>query len=317
MCIRDRFFPAPSFSEKLQQIIPWLVPMALFALVAGFLLSFGLSRRVANGFRIMQSNIQLVEKCAYNDVVLIPAPDEFGRLSVTFAHMASHIDGLIRENREREQSMHALEIDVLRAQISPHFLSNALNCVRSLAAMQGMDHIERLTAAIIRLLRAALGSRDMLVPLREEIEYVRNYVEICQYQYLNDFSLTVEADPTLLDALMPSMLLQPLVENAVIHGIADTCVNGAICIRAQRSGGDLLLCVTDNGQGMSAGQIRALLSQTSNTDKRRFSGIGLTNVRRRIQMRFGDQYDLQIFSEPGKYTTVQLSVPYLTQEESK
>ena len=104
------FFPAPSFSEKLQQIIPWLVPMALFALVAGFLLSFGLSRRVANGFRIMQSNIQLVEKCAYNDVVLIPAPDEFGRLSVTFAHMASHIDGLIRENREREQSMHALEI---------------------------------------------------------------------------------------------------------------------------------------------------------------------------------------------------------------
>lgn len=228
-------FPAMRFSEKLSEIIPWLLPAALFALVAGFLLSFGLSRKVVSGFQVMQNNIRLVESRAYGEVAVIPSQDEFGQLSRTFAHMAAHIDALIRENQERERTQHELEIQVLRAQISPHFLYNALNSVRHLASMQGMDHIDRLTGAIIRLLRAALSNTEALIPLSQEIEYVRNYCEICQYQYLNDFSLDIEVDETLMECRLPPMVLQPIVENAIIHGIADFRSDGVIRVHAQKT----------------------------------------------------------------------------------
>lgn len=310
-------FPSIRFSEKLAQLVPWLLPAALFALIAGFGLSLGLSRKVVRGFEVMERNIRLVEKRAYADVAVIPTQDEFGQLSRTFKHMAAHIDALIRENQERERVQHELEIQVLRAQISPHFLYNALNSVRHLASMQGMDHIERLTAAIIRLLRAALSNTEALIPLRQEVEYVRNYFEICQYQYLNDLTLDVEVDEALYDCLLPPMVLQPIVENAIIHGIADFRSDGAIRIHAQKNADTLFLTVTDNGQGMSGEQIEALLCQERNTDKRRFSGIGIHNVRRRIQMRFGERFGLHLFSEPGKYTTVQISLPYLTKERSE
>lgn len=170
--------PRNALFRKAVRNHPLAAAAALFALVAGFLLSFGLSRKVVSGFQVMQNNIRLVESRAYGEVAVIPSQDEFGQLSRTFAHMAAHIDALIRENQERERTQHELEIQVLRAQISPHFLYNALNSVRHLASMQGMDHIDRLTGAIIRLLRAALSNTEALIPLSQEIEYVRNYCEI-------------------------------------------------------------------------------------------------------------------------------------------
>lgn len=307
-------FPTARLDEKLAQLVPWLAPTLLFALTAGFLLSFGLSRKVALGFRVMEENIRLVEKRAYGEVTLLPTQDEFGHLSRAFAHMAAHIDALIRENQERERTQHELEIQVLRAQISPHFLYNALNSVRHLASMQGMEHIDRLTTAIIRLLRAALSSMEALIPLSQEIEYVRNYSEICQYQYLNDFTIEYEVDASLMDCLLPPMVLQPIVENAIIHGISGCRSDGVIRIHAQKNDGVLFLSVTDNGQGMSAVQIEELLRQERNTSHQRFSGIGIFNVRRRIQMRFGERYGLNLFSEPGRYTTAQLSLPYIVKE---
>lgn len=177
-----------------------------------------------------------------------------------------------------------------------------------------MDHIDRLTGAIIRLLRAALSNTEALIPLSQEIEYVRNYCEICQYQYLNDFSLDIEVDETLMECRLPPMVLQPIVENAIIHGIADFRSDGVIRVHAQKNADVLFLTVTDNGQGMSGEQIDDLLGQERNTDKRRFSGIGIQNVRKRIQMRFGSRFGLNIFAEPGKYTTVQLSLPFLSKE---
>jgi len=302
--------PYTPLREKLAGVVPFLFPLAFFALVSGFLLSYSLSRKVKRSFKVMERNIQLVESRSYNEVATIPTQDEFGHLSRTFAHMALRIDELIAENQQRERTAHELEIQVLRAQISPHFLSNALNSVRSLAAMQGMDHIERLITAIIRLLRASLASTDTLVTLEQELEYVHNYMSICQYQYLNDIDLTVDVDEKLLGCPMPPMVLQPIVENAIIHGIADFRSDGSISITARREGNALLLTVTDNGQGMTAEQVQTLLRQERNVNKRRFSGIGLHNVLRRIRMRFGDDYGLHIDSQPGEYTMVQVTLPY-------
>ena len=259
---------------------------------------------------MLKKNIEYVQNSAYDQVTVLPSQDEFGRLSQTFAQMARHIQELILENQRQERTRHALEIQVLRAQVSPHFLYNALGSIRQLASMQGMTHVESLTMAIIHLLRGSLSSAESLVPLSQELEYVRNYWEICRYQYLNDIRITYPDDPSLMDCLLPPMLLQPIVENAIIHGIGDARNDGKILIQAERNGELLRISVTDNGQGMSAEQIEALLRQDSNTNKQRFSGIGLYNVRKRIQMRFGEPSGLQIVSKPGLYTSVVLSLPY-------
>ncbi len=309
-------FPVVSTSKKLIEVSPWLFPALLFSLTAGLVLSYGISRRLASGFRTMQDNMRLVERKEYDKIKLIPTQDEFGRLSRTFAHMARHISLLIKENQERQRTEHELQIQVLRAQVSPHFLYNALNSMRHLAQMQGMDHIDRMATALIRLLRAALGNEGLLIPLAQELEYVKNYCEICQYQYLDDFHLDFRVDENVLDCLTPQMVLQPIVENAIIHGIQKNPREGIIRIQAQRVGDKLSIRVTDNGQGIGKEQLEELLHQRHNTSKLRFSGIGIHNVQERIRMRFGPEYGLTIRSRLNHYTRVDILLPHMKKEEN-
>ncbi len=306
--------PVVSTSQKLIEVSPWFFPALLFSFIAGLVLSYGISRRLAGGFRTMQDNMRLVERKEYERIKLIPTQDEFGDLSRTFAHMARHISLLIKENQERQRKEHELQIQVLRAQVSPHFLYNALNNMRHLAQMQGMDHIDRMATALIKLLRAALDNEGLLIPLWQELEYVKNYCEICQYQYLDDFHLDIRVDDDVLDCLTPQMVLQPIVENAIIHGIQKNPREGVIRIYAHRDGGKLTIRVVDNGQGISKDHLEELLHQQHNTSKLRFSGIGIHNVQERISMRFGEAYGLAIRSKLKHYTRVDILLPYMKKE---
>ena len=310
-------FPGTTIGQLLSQMAPWLLTLGLLALLSGALMSIAFSRSVSFSISTLRQNIELVEKQDYAAVSVIHSEDEFGVLSRTFAEMAAHIEALIRENHEREQLQHELEIQMLRAQISPHFLYNALGSVRQLAAIQGMRSVEKLTLSLIRLLKAALSSADSLVPLRQELEYVRSYCEICQYQYLNDFKITYQMDEELMDCLTPTMILQPIVENAIIHGIADRLNDGEILVRGEKKGEDMLLSILDNGQGMTPKQIESLLRQESNTSHQRFSGIGIYNIRKRIELRFGPPYGLSIDSQPGRSTAIFLFLPCIKEQKEQ
>jgi sensor histidine kinase YesM len=307
-------FPVVSVSEKLMEVSPWFFPALLASLVAALLLSYGISKRLANGFRTMQENMGRVERKEYEQIKLIPSQDEFGQLSLAFDHMARHISTLIRENQERERKEHELEIQVLRAQVSPHFLYNALNNMRHLAQLQGMDHIDRMATSLIQLLRAALSNEGLLIPLCQELTYVENYYEICKYQYIDDFKLEMRVDEDTLDLLTPQMILQPIVENAIIHGISQDLRKGIIRIYAVKKGDDLMISVVDNGQGIDEKQLEELLSTKHNTSKMRFSGIGIHNVNERIRMRFGEKYGLHISSRLGAYTRVDILLPTVKKE---
>jgi two-component system, sensor histidine kinase YesM len=309
-------FPVVSLSEKLMEVSPWLVPALLSSFMASIVLSYGISRRLAGGFRTMQENISLMEQEKYSQIKLIPSQDELGHLSHTFARMALRISALISENQEKEHMQHELEMQVLRAQVSPHFLYNALNNMRQLAAMQGMDHIVRMITALINLLRAALTNEGLLIPLSQELEYVKNYFEICKYQYLDDFVLDMKVDEDTLDLMAPQMVLQPIVENAVIHGISKNSRKGIIRVYAKRQGDLLCISVVDNGQGMDKEQLDALLGEKHNTSKMRFSGIGVHNVHERIRLRFGNEYGLHLSSRLGAYTKVDILLPAVQKEES-
>lgn len=307
-------FPVVSTYQKLIEVSPWLFPALIFSLTAGIGLSYGISRRLANGFRTMQENVRLVEHKEYDKIRLIPTQDEFGHLSHTFAQMARHISLLIKENQERQHKEHELQLQVLRAQVSPHFLYNTLNNMRHLASLQGMDHIDRMATALIRLLRAALDNEGKLIPLSQELEYVRDYCEICQYQYLDDFYLDIRVAEDVMDCLMPQMVLQPIVENAIIHGIQNNRREGIIRIQAQRIEDKLIIRIIDNGQGISLEQLEELFHQQHNVSKLRFSGIGIHNVQERIRMRFGQEYGLTIRSRLNHYTRVDITLPHIKKE---
>lgn len=293
---------------------PWLFPVLLFSLIAALLLSYGISRHLASGFRIMQENMRFVEQNEYDKVGLINSRDEFYEMSRAFARMAHNVSSLISEIKERERKEHNLQIQVLRAQVSPHFLYNALNSMRNLAMIQGMHHIERMALSLIKLLRAALGNEGLLVSLTKELEYIDNYWEICQYQYLDDIKLQIRVNTEAQDCLTPQMILQPIVENSIIHGIRKNNRPGIIRITAEKRESTIFIRIIDNGQGMSDKQISQLMQLEANTDKMRFSGIGIYNVQKRIRMRFGEKFGLTIHSRVGYYTSVEILLPYLEME---
>lgn len=301
------------FYESLAASAPWLLTSMLCALGVSLALSLGFSARLIKGYRTMQDNIRMVEDARYESVKLIDSQDELGALSVTFARMAGHISSLIRENREREQKKHELDLQVLRAQVSPHFLYNSLNSVRHLAAMQGMDHIEKLTLSIINLLKASLNTDEFMVDVDRELDYVKSYCEICRYQFVNDFDLNIRVHESAQGLKILHMALQPLVENCIIHGFADGR-RGEITITVSAEAGVTRVTVEDNGRGMTPEQLSGLLSQEKNTSRMRFSGIGVNNVRERIRLRFGDEYDLKVESEAGKYTRVTFTQPSAGEE---
>jgi two-component system, LytTR family, sensor kinase len=211
-----------------------------------------------------------------------------------------------RRFRERELRASRLEarlaqarLEVLKMQLHPHFLFNTLNTISALMH-QDIELADRMVARLGDLLRATLenaGAQE--VPLRKELEFIRPYLEIEQARLGDRLSVTTDVDPGALDASVPYLLLQPLIENAVRHGIAPYTSPGRVEIRARRDNGELRLEVRDNGPGLSADQQRELRS-----------GVGVANVKARLEHLYGTAQHFEMANQPGGGLAVTVRVPY-------
>jgi sensor histidine kinase YesM len=313
----EAVYPLASTAQSLRQIAPWLLCVLMFSLAAGLGLSYGASRRLARGLRVMRENARRVEEERYGDVVRIDTMDELGMLSSAFEHMTARIATQAEEIRSRARKEQELAMQVLRAQVSPHFLYNTLNTLRNLAVMNGSEHIARLALALTRLLRATLLDESRPATLADELASVRDYLEIGQYQTLREPVLSIAVDAEVQACLMPRMTLQPIVENAVIHGFPESFQRRECHIRidARVRHGILTVRVTDNGQGMEDSLLASILERMENTDRMRFSRIGIRNVHERIRMRHGDAYGLALVSKRWRYTQVSIRLPVITAQE--
>lgn len=308
------FLPLASLSTYLAEASRWMLPALLLSLAVSLLLSLSLSLSLSKGFRNIQANIAKVECGAYQQVEPMEGRDELARTSQSLCHMAGEIERLNLENSRKSEYEHQLEMQVLRAQVSPHFLYNALCSVQQLCLMQGMNHISRMCTSLIQLLRATLANEGTLVSLSQELNYVRYYYDICQYQFTGEIEIRERIDDGLSDCRVVHMMLQPIVENAIIHGLIGSEKNGVVLIEGKRQGDDLKLEIVDNGCGMDQEQIDSMMRQNRNSDHRRFSGIGVRNVHERIRLSFGEAYGLCVTSRKGCYTRVTIRLPYLPKE---
>lgn len=199
---------------------------------------------------------------------------------------------------EQQRSLIEARLDALTRQINPHFLFNTLN---SVAALIRTDP-DRARAVVVRLssiLRRLLRRSENLAPLRDELSFIEDYLAIEMVRFGDQLRFVKEVDPGALDAPVPSMLLQPLVENSIKHGLSSKVDGGAITLRARRKGARLQLVVEDDGVGIAAERLATMLD----------GGVGVRNVTERLKVLFGDDYRMRIDSHPGRGTRIELDLP--------
>lgn len=231
---------------------------------------------------------------------------EVEEVSTNFNEMMDEINRLLINIKDKEKQKRIAEIKALQAQINPHFLANTLNTARWMATIQGAHNIEDLVGSLIQLINASIGARDDQIPIQEELENIKSFLRIQEYRYFDKFKVQYQIDPEILDCLIPRLLLQPLVENALVHGIAPVEGQGMLVIRGLIEDETIRLQVTDNGAGISAERLAEIEQGLKPTNQH---GIGISNVQDRIRLNFGDRYGLSIKSVPDLYTTCEITLP--------
>lgn len=286
----------------------------------GLILAWLLTRTISQPVLRLRGRIECISRGDFSRDQAIEGPDELGVIGRGINDMSENVQSLLERKVEDEKQKKDLEYQILQSQINPHFLYNTLNSIKWMATIQNAPGIAEMVTALARLMKNVSKGTAAQIPLREEVALVKDYVLIQQYRYGG--SLTVEYDIAsreLERCLIHRFTLQPLLENALFHGIEPKGCAGKILIKAEKltdeTLGDVLqVSVTDNGIGMSEETIRQVLAGTSAPAADFFRQLGINNVNKRIQYEFGKGYGLSIRSVPGEYTTMTITLPYRLSE---
>lgn len=243
--------------------------------------------------------------------VEVSGADEVGQLSEKYNYMIDKINELIHNLLEEQIRKKDAEYKALQAQINPHFLYNTLNTIRWMAIIQKNDSIKEVVEVLGRLLKNTFKSPDAHITIQEEIQLVQDYIYIQKLRYNDKFKLVLDIDESCLSYSCLKFMLQPIVENAIFHGIEPKEGQGTILLRLGQAEDHLVFEVEDNGIGISEMQLADLLTET-NEHSNKHRGIGLSNVNERIQLSYGKAYGIQIdSSQELGFTRVTITIPII------
>ena len=237
--------------------------------------------------------------------IAIGAKDEIGILYQQIQAMLKRMKGLIHNIKVTEKEKRKSEIKMLQTQINPHFLYNTLNTIKILASMQGVTNIQTVCNALSNILHLNLDTRK-LISLSEEMEYLMNYLQIQEYRYAGKITYRFSVEEQVKEYLIPKLMLQPIVENALQHGIAPLDYMGVLQINVYEEENHIKIAIKDNGKSFN----QELLKDNHYIGAE--SGhIGLVNISARLKLLFGEESELLIFNEPGLFTLVELTLPII------
>ncbi len=302
-----------AFNPKATQATIGLV--FLSCIIIGLSLSLLFTRYLTRPIVRLMEHMDVISSGDFSRNPAIESNDELGVIGRQINEMSSHVSALMENRIRDEQEKMNLEIKMLQAQINPHFLYNTLDSIKWIATMQHSAGIVRVVSALSSLLKNMAKGFNEKVTVRQELDFLDNYVTIEKIRYIElfDVDITVE-DPALYDAGIIKLTLQPLVENSIFSGIEPSGKPGLIQIHIYSREQVLYISIRDNGVGISKENINRMLTDTSRVTKHYMSGIGLPNVDRRIKLVYGQEYGLAIDSEVGGYTCVTVSLPLEFQE---
>lgn len=288
-----------------------IILYSLYGLVIPVLISIWLSHRLLMPIKELQSDMKQVEKGNFNIQTEIRQMNEIGQLGRSFNLMVSRTKFLMEETIANQENKRKSELLLLQSQINPHFLYNTLDSIVWMAEQKQHEEVVLMTSALAKLFRASITKDQELVPIQVEIEHITNYLLIQKMRYNDELNYVIDIDDAIHSYKTLKILLQPLVENAIYHGIRNMygMEDGMITIRGRQSGDQVVFEVEDNGHGMTPEQQGRLL--LSNTGDSRTQGIGIRNVNERIKLYFGHEYGIQIKSEIEEGTCITITIPKL------
>lgn len=309
--------PLAELNEESHSIRNAIIVSSILSLIAAFFLAYLISRGIVKPILQMEEQMRRVEQGDFDAYVDVKTSDEIGRIGEKFNVMVAKIKDLMERvvMEEKKQSQLLIkqreaELELLRAQINPHFLFNTLNSIKCMALINQANHIAEMISALGRLLENSIQRGKDMITLEEEIENLKNYVLLQQMRYGNKLRILYDMDPELLTLEVPRLILQPIVENAIIHGLEKKANGGQIQVYGRRKEEVAEIVIEDNGVGMSQEEVENLRTGLDPTHQRKsFSGIGIKNVDERIRLVYGEDYGLTIKSEVNVGTKVILVIP--------
>ena len=242
--------------------------------------------------------------------------DEVGELGKSFNNMLDQIEKLIADEYENKMSLNYARYQALQAQINPHFLYNTLDTMGSIAEIQGCIQVSNLCQSLAGLFRYSLDMKNPLSTVSGELVHLKNYIYVMNVRMQNQVEYEFHIDDNVLQDTLPRISIQPLVENALNHGLKNQKGKKKVIISAGIREDDLLISVEDNGIGMSDEKIRELFSEDPG-EKQKNRSIGIFNIHKRMQYLYGESYGVKIKSEPEKGTVVFLEIPRKIQGENQ
>ena len=284
------------------------VLVAVGLIIVALLISSLIARNITLPIQKLRDSMKSVQKGNFDieDIEVI-SDNEIGSLTRSFNVMTHRIRELMEQNVKEQEQKRKIELKALQSQINPHFLYNTLDSIIWMAEGKKNEEVVIMTASLARLLRQSISNEDELVTVGQEIEYVRSYLTIQKMRYKDKLEFQIDVDPSILHIPLIKLVLQPIIENAIYHGLKYKESKGLLIIKGFMKDGNAVLQVIDDGVGMS----EETLAHIYDRHKVNYhsNGVGVYNVQKRLKLYYGEDYGITYESAEGKGTTATITIP--------
>lgn len=290
--------------------------VGLVCVFFALLFSIGISYGISAPLKKLRTEMSKVEKGDLNVHMAINSNDEIGELSKSFNQMVGELNASIEKIYEDENIKKQIELNMLQQQINPHFLFNTLDSINWMARMQNVPNISTTITSLVKLLQASTYTNRDFVTITEEIENVKNYIAIQKFRYGSLFDVDYQIEDDVKDKYTLKLILQPLVENAIYHGLEDKVDGGKITIGGKIDKDSIVLWVEDNGKGIEQALIDQLLTKEEKTQQS-YNSIGISNTAKRLKLYYGNAFGLELNKVVEGGTKATITIPVRTEERIK
>ena len=283
-------------------LFPFVLLVALASLIS-FLMAFLVARNISEPLYEVIKCVEKVEQGDFSVQTSIDRKDEFAILGKSVNAMILRIKELIRNIKTKERSLRIAEMKALQAQIHPHLIFNTLEMIKWYIRLGQKEKASHILVQFAKLLRQGIDNKDEMVTVRDEIAVIGIYLDIQQHRFEDKLTTDIDIQPDILEYKIPKYIIQPIVENSIVHGLKNKIDPGHIRIEGYENDGDLIFIIWDNGTGIERDKAEHILSSDTLSDNHK-SGTGIKNVLKRIKLYYGNEYGLDIESEINVETKI-------------
>ncbi|MDQ0973184.1 two-component system sensor histidine kinase YesM [Neobacillus niacini] len=303
--------PQNEILNKVNYIKGFTILLVVLMILSAVILTNIVGKYISDPFKKMAKQMAMINKKNLDFDFEMSGPEEMKILHTGFKELIVRINNLMDQIRLEQEEKRQLEFAIMHAQINPHFLYNTMYSIKGLCDMGLNKDASQMISALASFFRIGISKGRDIISIHDEMEHIQHYLFIQEMRYGDDFSYEIEIDKEILSYNIIKLSLQPLIENAIYHGVKQKRGQGKITIRGYQVKDIIHLEVADNGNGIEPEKLKDILLEieTLNREKKKYIGIGLQSVNERIKIHFGNQYGLTIASEPGNGTVVSIKIP--------